>query len=138
MMALPRVLVDSSFLYALFRKADPDHKVVRAIIETVKADFIIPQVVLTEAAWLFNRAGGMPLVSAFLAAAEFPLEVVTYDDLRRASRLMGQYPGAKLELVDCCLVSLAERLGITRVATLDRRDFSIVRTQTGDFLTILP
>jgi len=141
MMALPKVLVDSSFLYALFRKADPDDQAVRAIFETVKAEFIIPQVVLTEAAWLFNRAGGMPLVSAFLdllAASKIPLEDVTYDDLRHASALMRQYPGTKLELVDCCIVALAERLEITRVATLDRRDFSIVRTQNGSFLAIVP
>ncbi|MCK6581274.1 MAG: PIN domain-containing protein [Anaerolineae bacterium] len=141
MMALPKVLVDSSFLYALFRKADPDHQAVRAIFETVKAEFIIPQVVLTEVAWLFNRAGGMPLVSAFLellAAAELPLEQVTYNDLHRVSELMRQYPGTKLDLVDCCIVALAERLEINRVATLDRRDFSIIRTQNGSFLAIVP
>lgn len=140
-MALPKVLVDSSFLYALFRKADPDHQAVRAVFETVRAEFIIPQVVLTEASWLFNRAGGMPLVSAFLellAAAEFPLEQVTYHDLRRVSELMRHYPGTKLDLVDCCIVALAEKLDITRVATLDRRDFSIVRTQNGRFLEIVP
>lgn len=62
-MALPKVLVDSSFLYALFRKADPDHPAVRTVFRTVKAEFIIPQIVLTEAAWLFNRAGGMPLAA---------------------------------------------------------------------------
>jgi len=55
-MPLPKVIVDSSFLYALFRKADPDHQAVRTVFETVKAEFIIPQVVLTEAAWLFNRS----------------------------------------------------------------------------------
>jgi len=63
---------------------------------------------------------------------------LTYDDLRHASALMRQYPGTKLELVDCCIVALAERLEITRVATLDRRDFSIVRTQNGSFLAIVP
>lgn len=140
-MALPKVLVDSSFLYALFRKTDPDHQAVRAVFETLKAEFIIPQVVLTEAAWLFNRAGGMPLVSAFLdllAAARFPLQEVNYDDLKRASELMRQYPGTKLELVDCCVVALAERLEITHVATLDRRDFGIIRTQDNAFLEVVP
>jgi len=127
-MALPKVLVDSSFLYALFRKADPDHPAVRTVFRTVKAEFIIPQIVLTEAAWLFNRAGGMPLAAAFLdllAAAGLPLESVAYDDLRRASELLRQYPTAKLDLVDCCIVALAERLRVTQVATLDRRDFRV-------------
>lgn len=140
-MALPKILVDSSFLYALFRKPDPDHLPVRAVFQTVRADFIIPQVVLPEAAWLFNRAGGMPLVTTFLdllTAVQLPLESVTYTDVQRASELLRQYPSAKLDLVDCCIVALAERLEITRVASLDRRDFSIMRTQAGGFLEILP
>ena len=135
------MLVDSSFLYALFRKADPDHAAVRAVFDGREAEFIIPQVVLTEAAWLFNRVGGMPLVTAFLdllSAVELPLEAVTYDDLRRASALMRHYPGTKLDLVDCCIVAQAERLAIVRVATLDRRDFSILRTANGGFLEIVP
>jgi predicted nucleic acid-binding protein len=141
MMALPKIILDSSFVYALFRKADPDHLTVRAVFETIRAEFILPQVVLTEAAWLFNRAGGTPLVAAFLdliAQAGLPLEPVIYDDLQRASQLMRQCPAARLELVDCCIMALAERLMITRVATLDRRDFGIMRTKTGSFLEILP
>lgn len=130
-MTPPRVLVDSSFLYALFRKDDPDHPAVRAVFEALNAEFIIPQVVLAEAAWLFNRAGGMPLVAAFL-------DLLSAAELRRASALMRQYPGAKLDLVDCCLAAMAERLNITRAATLDRRDFSIMRLHDGTFLDIVP
>lgn len=140
-MSLPKILVDSSFIYALFRKVDPDHRAVRTVLETVHAEFIIPQVALTEAAWLFNRAGGMPLVANFLdilTQSGLPLEPVIYDDLQRAGELLRQYSGTKLELVDCCIVALAERLMITRVATLDRRDFGIMRTKAGEFLETLP
>jgi uncharacterized protein len=94
-----------------------------------------------EAAWLFNRAGGMPLVSAFLnvlSDSELHLEPVIYDDLRYASALMQQYSGTKLELVDCCIVAIAERLKITQVATLDRRDFRIIRLRDESFLSIVP
>lgn len=66
------------------------------------------------------------------------LESVAYDDLRRASELLRQYPTAKLDLVDCCIVALAERLRVTQVATLDRRDFSILQTRQGNFLDIVP
>ena len=106
-----------------------------------ESEFIIPQVVLTEVAWLFNRAGGMTLVSVFLdllATTALPLEAVTYDDMRRASELMRQYPGTKLDLVDCCIIALAERLNINVVATLDRRDFSVLRVKNGTFLNIVP
>jgi hypothetical protein len=140
-MALPKILVDSSFIYALFRKADPDHQAVRDVFQNIRAEFIIPQVVLTEAAFLFNRAGGALLVAGFLdllSSAQLPHESVTYTDLRRARELLTAFHDTKLELVDCCIVALAERMDGTKVATLDRRDFSILRTQRGEFLEILP
>lgn len=140
-MALPKVLVDSGFLYALFTKSDPDHAAARTLVQTLQAEFIVPQVVVTEAAWLFNRAGGMTLVASFvdiLSASEMPLEPITYDDLRRAGEVMRQYPGTKLDLVDCCILALSERLGVKDVATLDRRDFNILRRRDGRFLKVLP
>jgi hypothetical protein len=140
-MARPKVLVDSGFLYVLFTKSDPDHPAARKLVQTLQTDFIIPQVVVTEAAWLFNRAGGMPLVASFvdvLSASDMPLEPITYDDLRRASEVMRQYPGTKLDLVDCCILAISERLGVNDVATLDRRDFSIMRRRDGRYLNVLP
>jgi hypothetical protein len=134
-------LLDSSFLYALFRKDDPDHQAVRRAFASQNINFILPQIVLTEAAWLFNRAGGASLAATFLellSASELPLEAITYVDCRRASELMRNYAHAKLDFVDCCIISLAERLHIQQVATLDRRDFSIVRTKNGHFLSIVP
>jgi hypothetical protein len=136
-----KVLVDSSFLFALFFGDDPDHLAVRRVFVSTPAAFIIPQIVLTEAAFLFNREGGMPLVVMFLdllSQAEVPLEPVTYADLKRASQILKTYRGAKLELVDCCLVAIAERLNIAHIATLDRRDFAILRKNDGSVLTILP
>ncbi len=51
-MALPKVLVDSSFLYALFRKADPDHQAVRAVFATEEAArkllFLVTQDILRK------------------------------------------------------------------------------------------
>lgn len=54
-MALPKVLMDSNFLYTLFHRANPAHQKVRNAFATLEADFIIPQVVLTETAWLLDR-----------------------------------------------------------------------------------
>jgi predicted nucleic acid-binding protein len=47
----------------------------------------------------------------------------------------------RLQAVDACVIALAERLDLTEVATLDRRDFSIVapkHLRKGQRLTLLP
>ena len=51
---------------------------------------------------------------------------------------MHTYRGLPLGTVDASVVVAAERLGVTTVATIDRRDLSVVRPIHCDRLTILP
>lgn len=46
--------------------------------------------------------------------------------------------GKRLGTVDASLVTLAERLGETEVATFDRRDLGIVRPRHCERFTLLP
>jgi predicted nucleic acid-binding protein len=43
-----------------------------------------------------------------------------------------------LGAVDASVVALAERFGVTEVATLDRRHFTVVQPRHVDSLTLLP
>jgi len=140
-MALAKILVDSSFLFALYHKGEVRHLLAKTVAETSGAQFIIPYVVLTEAAFLFNRHRGVPAVMDFLAAlvaAQAIFEVTTLDDLVRARTIMGTYADAKLDFVDCCTMALSERLNITKVCTFDYRDFSIFRPKHCPVLEIVP
>lgn len=136
----PSVLTDSGFLYALFVRKDSDHERVRHIFQTTKASFIIPQVVLTEVAFLCNRVGGQSRVAEFLDfiyKAQLPLQDVSYSDLQRAAAILRHHGNSRIDFVDCCIVALSDRLAITQVATLDIRDFSILRRADGMFMEIL-
>lgn len=39
---------------------------------------------------------------------------------------------------DASIVAIAERLGVTQIATLDRRHFGVVRPNHVDAFTLLP
>jgi hypothetical protein len=73
-----------------------------------------------------------------LAQAQPPLEPIAYPDLLRAHAIMEQYIQARFDLVDCCIMALAERLNIDQVCTFDRRDFSIFKPTHCDYLRMLP
>ena len=136
-----KVLVDSSFLYELFAQTAPYHAAAQLVANKLQQAFVIPEVVLTEVAFLFRRAGGVPAVVGFLdvlLANEAPIETVTRTDLARAGQIMQQYADSKLDFVDCCLMALSERLAITQVCTFDRRDFAIFRPTHCDYLELLP
>jgi predicted nucleic acid-binding protein len=136
-----KFLVDSGFLYALYDRDDENNAPVSAIAELYRGGFIIPYVVLTEAAFLFRRAGGALRVAQFLNAlvkGSYRYEIVSPDDLARASSIMTQYANANLDFVDCCIMALSERLTVTQICTLDRRDFSMFRPVHCEYLELLP
>jgi predicted nucleic acid-binding protein len=136
-----KILVDSSFLYTLFAEDAHEHEDAVVIADVYQGQFVIPQIILTETAFLFNRSGGVPSVVQFLdrlTATGFHYELVSVGDLQRAREIMATYVSARLDFVDCCIMALSERLNVTQVCTLDRRDFSIFRPKHCDYLEILP
>jgi predicted nucleic acid-binding protein len=63
---------------------------------------------------------------------------LTNEDLSRMSDLVATYASLPLGAVDASVISIAERLGLSEVATLDRRHFTVVRPRHLDALTLLP
>jgi len=51
----------------------------------------------------------------------------TDGDLARAAELMAEAAEHRPRLADACLVATAERLGVRRVATFDRRPIAVFR-----------
>jgi uncharacterized protein len=135
------ILVDSSFLYALYDYRNKDYGDAIAVADLYQQSFIIPYIVLTEVAYLFRRKGGIPAVATFLDAllqGDYRYEVVAPQDIGRAREIMLHYSEAKFDFVDCCIMALSERLNISQVCTLDHRDFMIFRPKHIDVLEILP
>jgi predicted nucleic acid-binding protein len=140
-MARKKILVDSGFLFALYAVNNVNHSSAKSVSETLIADFLVPEVVLTETAFLFNRLGGVPAVTSFLqdfVQSRPLLQNLTASDLTRVREIMAAYPEARLDFVDCCIMALSERLDVREVATFDRRDFPIFRPRHCDALTLLP
>lgn len=138
---LDHYLVDSSFLFALYDADSTKHEAVVAVTKTRTANLIIPYVVLTEVAFLFKRAGGVPGLIFFLnklTEVRPQLEPVTFDDLDRAREIVTEYPKLRLDFVDACLMAMSERLNIKHICTLDQRDFGVFRPKHCEYLEILP
>jgi predicted nucleic acid-binding protein len=59
-------------------------------------------------------------------------------DLRRARELEQQYASLSLGIVDASIIALVERLNEPKIATLDRRHFTVVRPAHVPVLRLLP
>jgi predicted nucleic acid-binding protein len=135
------ILLDTSFVVALNNPKDKNHVAARDCFSGQRNVYLLPEVVLTEAAFLLGKAGGLPASLRFLdrlVATSAVLQSVTLADLKRARAIMAAYPDARLDFVDCCLMALSEHLNITQVCTYDRRDFSMFRPAHCDYLELLP
>ncbi|MHB2021753.1 MAG: PIN domain-containing protein, partial [Mycobacteriales bacterium] len=63
---------------------------------------------------------------------------LTGGDWQRCAELVATYTNLRLDLMDASIVAVAERLNLTELATLNRRDFTVVRPRHVDAFTLLP
>jgi hypothetical protein len=71
-------------------------------------------------------------------AGHFTLIESLSADLDRVAELVAKYDDLPLGTVDASVIALAERLSISTVVTLDRRDFTVARPAHVPALTLLP
>jgi predicted nucleic acid-binding protein len=71
-------------------------------------------------------------------AGAYRVEAPTGTDLTRCRELQATYLDLRLGVTDASVIALVERLGETKVATLDRRHFGVVRPRHVDALEIRP
>jgi predicted nucleic acid-binding protein len=101
---------------------------------------IVPTLAITEVAYLVASRLGSDAEIRFLgdlAAGNLIAEPVAAGDWMRIAELVGRHRDLPLGTVDASVIAVAERLGTTEIATLDRRHFTVVRSDLGE-LTLLP
>lgn len=133
-------IADTGFIVALVDRQDSYHQDVKAIYLQQK-EIIVPQSVLAEVAYLLGRAAGISAVVQFLRSlktSRFELTALTEEDIARIGDILEEYQDSRIDFVDASVMAIAERLNLTIVLTLDRRDFSLYRPQHCPALTLLP
>jgi uncharacterized protein len=134
------VIVDTGILFALADRRDGNHRAAAAVF-ALPDPKTVPEPVVVETDWLILSHLGVEAEIAFLRAlgeGTFAIEAPTAQDRRRALELVETYRDAELGYVDAATIALAERLKDPRVATFDRRDFSLVRPRHVDAFELLP
>jgi predicted nucleic acid-binding protein len=134
-------LVDTGFLFALADVRDTHHNRAFEVSRTLSDTVIVPVTVLPEICYLLDSRLGHAAMRQFLIRlynGPMLVEQVTKADLARASEILDQYADTRIDFVDATLVTLAERLNIIHILTVDRRHFQIVRPRHCAAFEILP
>jgi len=126
------ILADTGPLVALFDPRDRDHGRCVACLRKMREPLRTTVPVLTEAFRLLRPGShGAHALMRFVSDGGLGLWFFDEQSLSRAFALVRQYVDAPMDLADASLVTAAETLGVRKVFTLDRRDFSIYRVKRG-------
>lgn len=131
------ITLDSSAIFALLNRADPDHRPVRESLEDDPGPYLVPAGILAEVAYMVQRRLGVQVLDGFLGDLESGGFSFDCDEqaLPRIRELIIRYEDLRLGFADATVIACAERHG-GRVLTLDRRDFDVVAGEGR--ITILP
>jgi predicted nucleic acid-binding protein len=135
------LVLDTGPLFAALDADDPDHRRCADLLRDTRDDLVVPAPVLVELDYFVCKLLGIDAWTTFvgdLVEGAYRLESVDERTLDRAAELERTYDSLPLGLVDASVIATCERLGETKVATLDRRHFAVVRPAHCDALTLLP
>jgi len=125
-----RALVDTGAVVALVNRADRHHATAVEWFQRFRGELLTTEAVITETAYVlaaspahqraallwFERARGAGL-----------LKVEPVADYAALARIIAQYASLPCDYADASLIALAEHAGVTAIATIDQRDFSVYR-----------
>jgi hypothetical protein len=135
------LVVDTGPLVATADTSDKDHAACRALLEGDDGPLVTTAMVIAEAAYLIDRQlGARAEASLYDSILSGELEVASLDDSdwTRIRELVATYADLRLGGTDASVIALAERLGATRIATLNDRHFRVVRPRRAAAFELLP
>ena len=134
------LVIDSGVLYAALDLKDRHHATCASLLSGAREERIVPSPVLPEVDWLCRHspAGRFSAVIEQIGSGAFEIEDLASSDYRRVQELLTTYADLRVGFVDAAVLAVVERLREPKLATLDRRHFSVMRPRHVDALELLP
>lgn len=135
------LLCDTGVLLSAADADEPRHDACAALLREHRGELLASAPVVPETAWLLESRLGPVAEARFLRLITTgALKVIdlAIADYARCAELIEQYADLGLGLVDASVITVAENLGVTMLATLNVRDFSVVRPRHTDAFSLVP
>lgn len=135
------IIADTSGLLAFFNRSEPRHAAVTEAMEASPGPIVVSPFVLAELDYLVATRMGVEAelsIMTELASGAYALAEFGVTDLAMAAEIIDRYRDQQVGLTDASLVVLADRFRTSKVLTLDRRHFSVLRALSGEPFEILP
>jgi len=133
------ILVDAGPLVALVDADDQFHKNYVSALKGLREPLVTVWPPVTEAMYLLvDLRKAQEALWEMLARGVLQLLPLDLADVPRIRELMSKYADRPMDLADAALIRVAEREGIRKIFTVDRKDFSVYRLHGRARPTIIP
>lgn len=135
------LILDTGPLYASLDRSDDNHKMCRLLIESADEPILIPAPVLVEVDYWIHQRLHVGVLSALLAdieAGAYLVADLASSGYPRVRELCDRYADADIGFVDAAVFAIVERMNETKLATLDRRHFGLLRPRHRESIELLP
>lgn len=135
------MIFDTGPLVAAYDRRDRQHRACLPLLTLRGERRILPAPVTVEVSYFLNVRLGPAAFVGFLRQIEtgaLAVEPLIPADYRRIREVCEQYADSGIDFVDAAVLAVAERLNEPKVATLDRRHFSLMRPRHVAALALLP
>ena len=122
------ILIDAGPLIALISADDQHHAACEAALRTIREPLGTVWPAVTEAMYLLGGvAGAQEALWEMIGRGVVELLPLGVADVPRMRELMRKYADRGMDLADAALIRVAEREGLRRFFTIDRKDFAVYR-----------
>lgn len=133
------ILVDAGPLVALVDADDQHHARCVTALKTFREPLATVWPPLTEAIYLLEKLSkAQEALWEMVERRALLLLPLDLSDVTRIRELMRKYANRPMDLADAALLRVAEREGISKIFTVDRRDFAIYRLHGRTRMSVIP
>ena len=135
------LVLDTGVIYAALDESETAHRSCRTLLEDSAEQLLIPSPVLVELDYLLRKYASADAWAGFcedIRGGAYGIWQLDAAQLVDAASLETRYADLRLGFVDAAVFSTCELLGEDKVASLDHRHFSTLRTRAGEALQLLP
>jgi hypothetical protein len=123
---VPRLVVDTGFLVALYRRRDGLHADAVSFLSENRAPLVTVSAVIAEACYFLATPAKVELLR-WVARGGIAMAEVPVDAYPVLATLLTKYADLDLDFTDVALVWLADLIGERAILTVDDRDFAVIR-----------
>ena len=135
------LLCDTGVLQAAGNLKDHAHQACLRLLRHAEGPLLVPSPVLGEIGYLLQSRAGPQAEVTFLRSSNgdgFKVAGLQGTDTGRMAELAETYLDLPPGIAGAAVAVIAERLGLTGIATLDHRHFPVIRPRRVQAFTLLP